>query len=313
MFSRMSSKRNTGAIGRFGLGFKSVLRVTDAPEFYSRPVSFRFDGARSAERIAEIAPAERYPVLSLPEPIDPHEARDTDEELRELMSWATNIVRLPLKPGAYKNLEAQIANFPPEFLLLVDHIRYLTLEKAGAAREFVLEKRRGELRLDTGEGFSRWRRFETTHRLSAKARSDRPLHDEGGEVPIRWAVPLDRLDEPGRFWASFPTETASPVAGILNAPWKTDEDRRNLLPGLYNDELIEAAAGMIAETCTCSQRGRSRPASGRAAARGTIGRYRAKRSSQRLLSRLKERHVVPARDGKPRPNPGRRNSSARPS
>ena len=36
MFSHMSSKRGTGAIGRFGIGFKSVLKVTDAPEFYSR-------------------------------------------------------------------------------------------------------------------------------------------------------------------------------------------------------------------------------------------------------------------------------------
>ena len=43
MFDRMSSKRNTPAIGRFGRGFKSVLRVTDAPEFYSRSGSFRFD------------------------------------------------------------------------------------------------------------------------------------------------------------------------------------------------------------------------------------------------------------------------------
>ena len=37
MFSRISSKRNKSAIGRFGIGFKSVLGVTDTPEFYSRP------------------------------------------------------------------------------------------------------------------------------------------------------------------------------------------------------------------------------------------------------------------------------------
>ncbi len=313
MFSRMSSKRNTGAIGRFGPGFKSVLRVSDAPEFYSRPVSFRCDGARSAERIAEIAPAERYPVLSLPEPIDPHEARDTDEELREFMSWATNIVRLPLKPGAHKSLEAQIASFPPEFLLLVDGVRYLTLDKVEAAREFVLEKWRGELRLDTGEGFSRWRRFDTAHRLSAEARSDRPPHDEGGEVPIRWAVPLDRLDEPGRFWAFFPTGTASPVAGILNAPWKTDEDRRNLLPGRYNDELIDAAAGMIAENlhelATADDPARHPDALPRGEESGDA--EHSVRLRERLLSRLQERQFVPGPGGEPRPNSGRRKSSAR--
>ncbi len=33
----------------------------------------------------------------------------------------------------------------------------------------------------------------------------------------------------------------------MNAPWKTNEDRQNLLPGVYNDELIDAAAAMVAE------------------------------------------------------------------
>ena len=32
MFSHLSSKRGTTEIGRFGLGFKSVLGVTDTPD-----------------------------------------------------------------------------------------------------------------------------------------------------------------------------------------------------------------------------------------------------------------------------------------
>ena len=145
MFSRMSSKRsskrNIRPIGRFGLGFKSVLGVTDAPEFYSRSASFRFDKTRAVERIAKVAPADRYPVLRLPEPIDPNEARSTDEELSELMSWATNIVRLPLKMGAHDDLAKQIRDFPPEFLLFVDHVRYLTLEDGERSRDFMLHRR----------------------------------------------------------------------------------------------------------------------------------------------------------------------------
>ena len=246
MFSRMSSKRNTAAIGRFGLGFKSVLGVTDAPEFFSRSGSFRFDRARAAERIAEVAQAERYPVLRLPEPIDPGKEKYQDEELGELMSWATNIVRLPLKPGAHDDLAKQIRGFPPEFLLFVDHVRYLTLEDGESSRDFILHDRQGDLHLDTGEGIARWQRFNTTHRLSSEAEGDRPLLDDRGNVPIWWAAPVDRMTDPGQFWAFFPTKTASLVAGILNAPWKTNEDRQNLLPGPYNDELIETAARMIA-------------------------------------------------------------------
>ena len=33
------------------------------------------------------------------------------------MSWATNIVRLPLEAGAHDDLAKQILDFPPEFLL----------------------------------------------------------------------------------------------------------------------------------------------------------------------------------------------------
>ena len=247
MFDRMSSKRNTAAIGRFGRGFKSVLRVTDAPEFYSRSGSFRFDRKRSAKLIAEAASAGPYPVLRLPESIDPDEARKTDEDLQELMSWTTNIVRLPLSIGVQTEIARQIQNFPPEFMLFVDHVRYLTLENGDDSRNITLSRNDGELHLDTDAGTSRWMRFDVTHHLFPEARADWHLYDENECAQIQWAVPLDRLADPGHFWAFFPTDTASLVAGILNAPWKTNEDRQSLLQGPHNDELIEAAARMIAE------------------------------------------------------------------
>ena len=80
MFSHMSPKRGTREIGRFGLGFKSVLGVTDAPEFFSRSGSFRFDRTRSQKRIGQFVPdAERYPALRLPDPIDPSEYQAKDD------------------------------------------------------------------------------------------------------------------------------------------------------------------------------------------------------------------------------------------
>ena len=246
MFSHMSSKRNTSEIGRFGLGFKSVLGVTDSPEFFSRAGSFRFDRNFAAGCLRSFAPGDRYPVLRLPFPIDVRRAAQGDDELVELMSWATNIVRLPLKAGVREDLAQQVRDFPPEFLLFVDHVRYLTLEDEERSREFILERFNGELRLDAGAGSSRWKCFKVTHELSPEAQEDRRSLDDSGDVPVWWAAPLGRLNEPGYFWHFFPTKTASLLAGILNAPWKTNEDRQNLLPGPYNDELIDAAARMVA-------------------------------------------------------------------
>ena len=123
MFSHLSPKRGPQEIGRFGLGFKSVLRVTDTPEFFSTSGSFRFDRAKSGERIRSVAPdVESCPALRLPEAIDPLREMATDPILREMAGWANNIIRLPLKPGAHQALDKQIEEFPPEFLLSAKHV-----------------------------------------------------------------------------------------------------------------------------------------------------------------------------------------------
>src|SRR3954454_6872754 len=59
----LSGKRGD-EIGRFGLGFKSVLAVTDAPQVFSRSVSFEFNSSEAKAALRRIAPAaRRLPVL----------------------------------------------------------------------------------------------------------------------------------------------------------------------------------------------------------------------------------------------------------
>ena len=249
MFSHLSPKRGTAEIGRFGLGFKSVLGVTDNAEFFSRSGSFRFDRAHASTLIQPIAPdAERYPVLRLPEAIDPWPVMGSDPVLCSLMGWATNIVRLSLKPGTHEYIVHQIRDFPPEFLLFVEHVRQLVLQIDGQedARTIELRREGSQYTLDNGGNTTRWILIKDIHSLSADAKSDRRDLDDTSEVPISWAAPIARLNDPGYFWAFFPTMTTSLLAGILNAPWKTNEDRQNLLPGVYNDELIDAAAAIVA-------------------------------------------------------------------
>lgn len=252
MFSHLSTKRQSNQIGTFGLGFKAVLGVSDSPEFYSRSGSFRFNRDHAQALVKSVASkAESCPVLRLPEPIDPTNSYKHDSVARQLMGWATNIVRLPLLPGARTDLHEQMVRFPAEFLLFVTHVNNLRLidEASELDRSLELEKDgdEGDYILADGDEISQWKLFEHSHRLSSDAGADRRPGDDRDEVPIWWAAPVDRLDRPGKFWAFFPTSTASLIPGILNAPWKTNEDRQNLLTGRYNDELIEVAANLIAE------------------------------------------------------------------
>ena len=172
------------------------------------------------------------------------------------MAWAVNIVRLPLLDGANEDVRQQIRKFPPEFLLFVPHVRELTLTDGSPdlSRKLRLEAREDGCHLNDGPATSRWKVFERTHELSegrvnrtdARVTIEHICHSGG-------PLPLDGHDEDRDFWAYFPTSTPKSVAGILNAPWKTNEDRQYLLPGSYNDDLIRAAARMIAENLPALQ------------------------------------------------------------
>ena len=301
MFSHMSPKRGTSEIGRFGLGFKSVLGVTDSPEFFSRDGSFRFDRRTARERIRAVVPgAERCPVLRIANPVNPHAARDKDPVLGDLMEWATNIVRLPLDLEKVSDLRKQMQDFPSEFLLFVHHVRRLRIDDgAKLDRVLELEDAGNEYRLIDGSKAGNWKLFKVIHPLSSDARADRRSLDDADEVPLWWAAPLDRLTEPGDFWAYFPTVTRSLVAGILNAPWKTNEDRQNLLPGPYNDELIAAAAALVAdklpELATGGDPARHLDALPRR--REASDSKQSERLRRHLLKRLCNGAVVPDQDG----------------
>ena len=119
MFSHLSPKRGKDEIGRFGVGFKSVLGVTDSPGFFSRSGSFVFDRESATRRIRDVVSnADGYPVLRIAEPVDPRLFATADSNLASLMEWAVNIVRLPLKRGAHDHLAQQIQDFRAEFCCL---------------------------------------------------------------------------------------------------------------------------------------------------------------------------------------------------
>lgn len=251
LFSHLSPKRATAEIGRFGVGFKSVLRVTDKPAVFSRSGSIQFDRRRAQQRIAEVAPnVGDYPVLRVAEPIDPADARKTDPHLAELMGWARNVVRLPLKRGVRDSLAEQLRSFAPEFLLFVPHVGQLDLadDASEESRNIRLIEAGEQLELNDGGQRSRWMLFSHEHELSDDAKADSRALDDAERVKIAWVAPLDARNPLQQFWAFFPTQTSSLVAGLLNAPWKTNEDRQNLLPGTYNDELIGAAASLVADS-----------------------------------------------------------------
>lgn len=246
----LSSKKDE-KIGRFGLGFKSVLGVTDRPQIISRSISFGFNGPDAKALLGDLPYCPpRVPTLRVPSILDAAVVAHEDPNVAEMMKWASTIIRLPLIRGGARLVE-RLKSFDVRYLLFPERLAEVdtTLEgmgtlryrrSAGATPDLVVLEA-------PGKSPTTWRVLHRDHSVSAEARSTLPGLFHREQVRVSYALPIGqgRRDD-GEFWAWFPLLERTTASGIFNAPWQVNDDRTSMLPGsLLNSELLGVAAELL--------------------------------------------------------------------
>ena len=249
--ARSSSKR-AGQIGRFGIGFKSLLKLGGAVELVSRTVGLRFDPGWCRRTIRERLGLEAdsiAPGMRLAQPLEPKGSTSPLAPSAQY-AWATTVVTAEVAdPAVRERLVAEMAAFPSEFLLFLDADVELVLDVAGGPLRIITRRSEGDV-LVVGDEHTetRWRMFQRRVAIVDEAARADAMHLQArDEVPLAWAVPLGGREAAGTFWAFFPTQSQTLAAGILNAPWKLNSDRTNVIQGAWNEALMREAASLIAD------------------------------------------------------------------
>lgn len=249
--ARSSSKR-AGQIGRFGIGFKSLLKLGGAVEIVSRSVGLRFDPEWCRTTIRQrlgLETGARAPGMRLAVAVDP---ADPSGPLRPDgdLDWATTVVTAEVAdPAVRERLVSEMVSFPAEFLLFLDADVELVLNVDGGPLRIITRRHDGDL-LVVGDEQSetRWRVFQRRVRVTDAAAIADALHLQArDEVPLAWAVPVGGREAAGQFWAFFPTQSQTLAEGILNAPWKLNSDRTAVIKGAWNEALMQEAAKLMAD------------------------------------------------------------------
>jgi superfamily II DNA or RNA helicase len=222
----------------------------------------------------------KTPVLRLARALDTDAARAADPILSDLLSWATTVVRLPLLPDVDARLGNDIQQisqsrqglaareFPHLFQLFSNHVGTVLLEDRRlmpTVRREITVSHHGahhtihESRSGAKARSEQYRVFVLPHQISDEARNSAgELHDRV-TIEVSWAVPeyswvtnesgnvqYQVPNERGMFWSFFPTKYPTTLSGALNAAWKTNEDRQNLLDSSdLNSELLGVAAKLV--------------------------------------------------------------------
>ncbi len=251
LLSSHVSRKRGNQIGRFGLGFKSLLRLGGCIDVFTRASGpIRFDPERCKRDLRDAFGVTEAPGLRLAWPL-PESERDADS-LLDQFAWAETIVRVEVAAEELcDHLRREIRAFPAEFLLFFPVATALVLDHGEeSARELSVEPNGDEQLLHDGSEVSRWRVAQRDVAITdARALADATHIHARDSVPVTWALPLaGKREEAGRFWAFFPTHTPSYLPGILNAPWKLNSDRNAIIAGEWNAALMDAAANLITET-----------------------------------------------------------------
>lgn len=251
LLSSHSSPKRGNQIGRFGLGFKSLLRLGGRIDLFTKSSGcIRFDPERCRQELSASFSAPESPGLRLAWPLE-ESARRGDAVLDQL-TWAETIVRVEVQAEEIlEHLRQEIRAFPAEFLLFFPVPTVLVLDEGEkSAREIRTEPVGDDQLLHDGDETSRWRVATAEVSVTdARATADATHIHARQSVPLAWAVPLEgKREEAGRFWAFFPTHTPTSLPGILNAPWKLNSDRNAIIGGEWNTALMVEAARLIADT-----------------------------------------------------------------
>lgn len=247
--AHLSGKRGD-EIGRFGLGFKSVLAVSKAPQVLSRSIAFEFNSPVARQELATVTTTKRYPVLRTASLLDAPLEFGKDPVLAELAGWATTIVKLPAAMNLDR-LREEIENFTSEFLLFVGGVREIRLRVIGddpfETSHVSRDLGQGRLRIERPDGDGDdWIVASSMHSPTPDARREVGEAVSREQVKVTVAVPvqLSKLRS-GQFWSYFRLQDKTSVAGLFNAPWSVNDDRTNLLDNRYNREILRTLAGLF--------------------------------------------------------------------
>ncbi len=282
----LSSKRPDQSIGNKGVGFKSVLNLSDGPELYSKASAdsgtldgfcFRFARPDDFDEIARrVAPEEpglaaelRGSVSSLKTPVP---LADVPAGANAFADWAVTVVRLPLRDeSALDRAREQLgqlsaADVPLHlFLPRLARIEIALVDVNGVTaaelrRETAPLAARGDLRAETavlqdGSRYALLRRrvpeamvVAAIAESVASGRLPETWLDWKGESEVAAAVPLAGGLSQGRLFTYLPMGEAAvpPCPALVNAPFFPDVDRRDLQPGV---PLNDMWLGELAELC----------------------------------------------------------------
>ena len=213
---------NTHLIGTKGIGFKSVLEITDEPEIHSGNFNFHF--SRQKSRVMLMRKVDKWrettpiPVCRLPHDKEP------DTVVKKLLDegYAT-VIRLPLNEEKRECVRNKLSEFCSHSLLFCQSLKSVEIRANSTSRKIVVRRLKEKIELIEDDDSTYWRvwreikKVEGAKRLSVSV----CLPVRGNEIQSHEEVPP--------LYVFFPTtESILDVHALIHASCEVEDNREHL-------------------------------------------------------------------------------------
>lgn len=225
-------------IGAKGLGFRSVLELTEEPEVHSGPFHFRFSEEMTKALLAEMLERVDIPALAFR---IPHRAEENGTVSSLIRAGFSTVIRLPYRDGGYDVALGQLNEVVPATLLLCQNTRCLSIYKSASIwKSYRIVsgetgfRRDGDVAVECIESghrhrltFRRWcARHEATEGKYHSAAIIMPVGEDGVVTPY---------DKPSHLHVYFPTDHMLSYKAIVHASFDPDPNRKHIQRGDHTD------------------------------------------------------------------------------
>ena len=234
-----TNRSNANLIGAKGIGFKSVLEITDEPEIYSGDFCFHFSREKSQGKLGKNKKWNEemgIPVCRLPHP----KIRGTAVQEFLGNEYAT-VLRLPLNKEKRETIEDKLAGFCGHSLLFCQHIESVDMRTDTAPRYIKVHRGdEGRVKLVENDRSTHWRVWDEKKGIEGQK-----------HLSIRVCMPIDDgkiscLKEVPSLYVFFPTAEQIPgVYALIHVSCEVDDNRQHLANDQpHSNKICEMLAGM---------------------------------------------------------------------
>ena len=237
-------------IGTKGIGFKSVLEITDEPEIHSGSFHFQFSLKKNTSLLKEIGLSKDPPPLTFRIPFE----KELDNSLGKLFEKYSTIIRLPLRKGMKEQVHNWLNELDPRSILFCQYVEELKIvNDRGIKKKWKLN------RGDIGELVDCEILLEVTEDTDSEPKPIRfrrwaTTWDSEGQnkrLSVSICLPLDKNDNPisdefsPPLHVFFPTKEKLPFYALIHASFDLEQNRKHIRVGEDDERILNELGSLL--------------------------------------------------------------------